>query len=252
MKGSLTRALERFAEQVSDGVVAGKRRLSQLPVVGSTFSKIFNKLPLQTGNVTDIIIIGLSYPGMHHAQHNYSMELRGTKYDFVLLLHHFDYRHEGNSVNFTLFNDFDVDFTDSTGAQKVIPKVDTSRDSIRCTIQKIVRTAERDAKILFFFGGHGEHAEVNMMGGNSGDECDFQTIIAGDGRRIYGQELRSWFCDARYPSISVTTVFDVVEDLLASLTLITSKEAALRPSKLLVPGSESRWFVVVLVRTSSG
>ncbi|KAG8941920.1 hypothetical protein FRC04_003944 [Tulasnella sp. 424] len=206
---SFIRALERFSEQVSDGLVEGKRCLSQLPVVGSTFSTIFKTLPLQTGNVTDIIITGLSYPGMYHAQNDYSMEIRGTKYDFVFLLRHFDYRHEGNSVNFTLLNDFDVDFTDSTGAQKVIPKTDTSRNSIRCTIQKIVRTAERDAKIVFLFGGHGERAEVNMMGGDTGDECDFQTIIAGDGRRIYGKELRAWFCDARYPSISVTTVFDV-------------------------------------------
>ncbi|KAG8941921.1 hypothetical protein FRC04_003945 [Tulasnella sp. 424] len=247
MKGSgtpLIRALERISEQVSDGLVEGKRRLCQLPVVGSTFSKVFKKLPLQTGNVTNIIITGLSYPGMYHAQNDYSMELRGTKYDFVLLLRHFDYRHEGNSVNFTLLNDFEVDFTDSTGVQKIIPNADTSRNSIRkrCTIQKIVRTAERDAKIVFLFGGHGESAEVNMMGGDSGDECDFQTIIAGDGRRIYGKELRSWFCDARYPSISVTAVFDVVEDLSAFLTLITSKEAALKSSKLLVPGSESPWY----------
>ncbi|KAG8941568.1 hypothetical protein FRC04_004149 [Tulasnella sp. 424] len=206
----LIRALERFSEQVSDGLVEGKRRLCQLPVVGSTFSKIFKKLPLQTGHVTHIVITSLSYAGMHHAEHHYPLELRGTKFDFALLLRHFDYRHEGNSVDFTLLNDFDVDFTDSTGVKKVIPKANTDRDSIRITLQRIMRTAERDAKILFFFGGHGEYTEVNMMGGDSGDDCDFQTILAGDGRRIYVTELRSWFCDARYldPSRSVTAIFD--------------------------------------------
>ncbi|KAG8941919.1 cytochrome c oxidase subunit 1 [Tulasnella sp. 424] len=179
---SLIHTLEHISEQVSDGIVKAKRRLR------------LKNLPLQTGSVTNIVITSLSYPGSYHTQHNYPLELKGTKYDFVLLLRHFDYRHEGNSVNFTLLNDFDVDFTDSTGIKRIIPKVDTSRNSIRCTIQRIMRTAERDAKIVFYFGGHGEHAEVNMMNGNSGDECDFQTILAGDGRRIYGKELQAWFC----------------------------------------------------------
>ncbi|KAG8958738.1 hypothetical protein FRC05_008669, partial [Tulasnella sp. 425] len=165
-------------------------------------------LPLQTGRVTHIIITSLSYPRMDSAATGISMELPGTKFDFVLLLRHFDYRHEGSSVDFTLLNDFDVDFTDSTGARKVIPTADTSQNSIRCTIQRTMRTAEPNTKIVFYFGGHGENAEVNMMGGDSGDECDFQTIVAGDGRRIYGTELRSWFCDARYPSVSVNAVFD--------------------------------------------
>ncbi|KAG8938372.1 hypothetical protein FRC04_008947, partial [Tulasnella sp. 424] len=143
-------------------------------------------LPLQTGRVTHIIITSLSYPRMDSAATGISMELPGTKFDFVLLLRHFDYRHEGSSVDFTLLNDFDVDFTDSTGARKVIPTADTSQNSIRCTIQRTMRTAEPNTKIVFYFGGHGENAEVNMMGGDSGDECDFQTIVAGDGRRIYG------------------------------------------------------------------
>ncbi|KIO16060.1 hypothetical protein M407DRAFT_34306 [Tulasnella calospora MUT 4182] len=136
------------------------------------------------------------------------MELRGTKYDFVLLLRHFDYRHENNAIKFTLLNDFEVDFTDSTGVQRVIPRADASRNSIRCNIQAIMRSAEPDDKIAFFFGGHGEYAEVDMMGSTVGTDCDFQCIIAGDGRRIYGKEFRSWFCDARYPSVAVTTVFD--------------------------------------------
>ncbi|KIO20602.1 hypothetical protein M407DRAFT_29755 [Tulasnella calospora MUT 4182] len=71
-----------------------------------------------------------------------------------------------------------------------------------------MRSAEPDDKIVFFFGGHGEYAEVDMMGSTVGTDCDFQCIIAGDGRRIYGKEFRSWFCDARYPSVAVTTVFD--------------------------------------------
>ncbi|KIO17403.1 hypothetical protein M407DRAFT_32932 [Tulasnella calospora MUT 4182] len=135
-------------------------------------------------------------------------ELRGTKYDFVLLLRHFDYRHEKKSVDFTLLNDFEVDWTDSTGMRRIIPRADTSRNSIRCTIQRIMRSADPDDKIVFFFGGHGEYAEVNMMGLQVGENSDFQCIIAGDGQRIYGKELRSWFCDARYPSVAVTTVFD--------------------------------------------
>ncbi|KAG8941918.1 Ca(2+)-dependent cysteine protease [Tulasnella sp. 424] len=205
---SVIRALERVSKQVSDGLVKGKRSLRQLPVVGPIFSRTLRDLPLKTGTVTDIIITSLSYPGMRHAGSDHSMELNGTKYDFVLLLRHFDYRHEENSVNFTLLNDFEVDFTDSTGVRRVIPKADAGRDSIRITIQRLMRTAEPNAKIAFFFGGHGEYAEVNMMGGNSGADCDFQAIIAGDGRRIYGEELRTWFSNTRYPSVSVTTVFD--------------------------------------------
>ncbi|KIO17400.1 hypothetical protein M407DRAFT_32930 [Tulasnella calospora MUT 4182] len=71
-----------------------------------------------------------------------------------------------------------------------------------------MRSAAPDDKIVFFFGGHGEYAEVNMMGLQVGEDSDFQCIIAGDDRRIYGTELRSWFCRARYPSVAVTTVFD--------------------------------------------
>ncbi|KAG8964639.1 hypothetical protein FRC05_003752 [Tulasnella sp. 425] len=242
---SLIHTLEHISEQVSDGIVKAKRRLRQLPVVGSIFSRSLKNLPLQTGSVTNIVITSLSYPGSYHTQHNYPLELKGTKYDFVLLLRHFDYRHEGNSVNFTLLNDFDVDFTDSTGIKRIIPKVDTSRNSIRCTIQRIMRTAERDAKIVFYFGGHGEHAEVNMMNGNSGDECDFQTILAGDGRRIYGKELQAWFCEARYPSTVVTApsrlslTHATVEDLSAFLTLIKRKEKESESSKIGTSRSQS-------------
>ncbi|KAG8941016.1 hypothetical protein FRC04_004834 [Tulasnella sp. 424] len=82
------------------------------------------------GNMTNIVITSLSYTRVYHAQHNHALELKGTTFDFELLLRHFDYCHKGNSVNFTLLNDFDVDFTDSSGVQKVIPKADTSRDSI--------------------------------------------------------------------------------------------------------------------------
>ncbi|KAG8957876.1 hypothetical protein FRC00_003383 [Tulasnella sp. 408] len=141
---------------------------------------------------------------MHRIEDDGSMELNGTKYDLFRLLQHFDYRHNDNSINFTIINDFDADFTDSTGVRKIIPKVDAGRDSIRTTIQKIMRTAKPTSKIAFFYGGHGEYAEVNMMNGTDGEESDFQCIIAGDGRRIYGKELRSWFCDARYSSVAVT------------------------------------------------
>ncbi|KAG8964295.1 hypothetical protein FRC00_002853 [Tulasnella sp. 408] len=141
---------------------------------------------------------------MHLLDDGANMELNGTKYDLFLLLQHFDYCHKGNPINFTIINDFEVEFTDSTGVRKIIPKVDAGRDSIRTTIQRIMRTAEPTSKIAFFYGGHGEYAEVNMMGGADGEDSDFQCIIAADGRRIYGKELRSWFCDARYSSVAVT------------------------------------------------
>ncbi|KAG9043549.1 hypothetical protein FS837_009406 [Tulasnella sp. UAMH 9824] len=202
------RALERLSGRVSKTLVKGRSILSQLPVVGRVFRKNLNVLPLQIGCATHIVIVSLSYPGMHRIEDDASMELNGTKYDLFLLLQHFDYRHDGNPIKFTLIHDFDVDFTDSTGVRKIIPKVDAGRDSIRTTIKRIMRTAEPTSKIAFFYGGHGEYAEVNMMNGTDGDESDFQCIIAGDGRRIYGKELRSWFCDARYSSVAVTAVFD--------------------------------------------
>lgn len=166
-------SVKRVSKQVSDGFAKGKRRLRQLLVVGPIFSRNSKNLPLQTGSVTHIIITCLSYPGKLHAGTGKSMELRGPKDDFVLLLRRFDYRHGGNAVNFTLVNDFDREFTDSTGDKRVIPKADTRRKSIRRTIQKIMGTATGDAKILFYFGGHGERAEVNMMGGDSGYDYDF-------------------------------------------------------------------------------
>ncbi|KIO18628.1 hypothetical protein M407DRAFT_31704 [Tulasnella calospora MUT 4182] len=161
---SSTGALGSVIEQVSSGLVKVKSTLRHIPVVGRLFRKNLKNLPLQIGRATHIIITSLSYPGMYHAGDDTCMELRGTKYDFVLLLRHFDYRHENNSIKFTLLNDFEVDFTDSTGVQRVIPRADTSRNSVRCRIQAIMRSAEPDDKIVFFFGGHGEYAEVDMMG----------------------------------------------------------------------------------------
>ncbi|KIO23271.1 hypothetical protein M407DRAFT_27262 [Tulasnella calospora MUT 4182] len=182
---SSIRALERFSVQVSASLVKGRSILRQLPVVGRLFRKNLKNIPLQTGRATHIVITSLSYPGMYRVDDDF-------------------YRHEGNSINFTIINDFDVDFTDSAGVKKIIPRVDASRNSIRSMIQQIMRSAEPNSKIAFFFGGHGEYAEVNMMGLATGEGCDFQCIIAGDGRRIYGKELRSWFCDARYSSVVVT------------------------------------------------
>ncbi|KIO19206.1 hypothetical protein M407DRAFT_31159 [Tulasnella calospora MUT 4182] len=112
---------------------------------------------------------------------------------------YFDYRHGKKSVDFTLLNDFEVDWTDSTGMRRIIPRADTSKNSIRCTIQRIMRSANPDDKIVFF---------LNMMGLQVREDSDFQCIIAGDDRRIYGTELRSWFFQARYPSVAVTNVFD--------------------------------------------
>ncbi|KAG8963746.1 hypothetical protein FRC05_004539 [Tulasnella sp. 425] len=195
-------------EEGSDGREDVQSLISFLSAVVPNFPSSSWNAPLKTGRVTHIVIICLTYPGIYYPQHNIPLKLSAPKNDFELLLRHFDYCHKQNSVQFTLLNDFDIDFTDSTGVERGIERTDTSRDSIRCAIQKIMCTAEPNAKIVFFFGGHGGIAEVNMMGGTSGDECDFQTIIAGDGRRIYGKELRSWFCEARYPTISVTTVFD--------------------------------------------
>ncbi|KAG8908852.1 hypothetical protein FRC01_007255, partial [Tulasnella sp. 417] len=180
-------ALECVTAKISKGLVKGKRILGRIPVVGRLFRKNLKNLPLQIGKANRIIIVSLSYAGMYRIEDDYNMELRGTKYDFELLLRHFDYRHEHNSINFTLLNDFEVDFTDSTGVRRVIPRAETGRDSIRRTIQEIMRTAERDDKIAFFFGGHGEYAEVDMMNNTVGADSDFQCVIAGDGRRIYGK-----------------------------------------------------------------
>lgn len=171
---------------------------------------------------------------MHRIKDDDCMELIGTKNDLLLLLQHFDYRHNDNSIDFTLINDFDVDFTDSTGVRRIIPKVDAGRDSIKSTIQRVMRTAEPTSKIAFFYGGHGEYAEANMMGLTDGEESDFQCIIAGDGRRIYGKELRSWFCDARYSSVAVTAVFDACHSA-GSMGLPYSyytKGKTARPSKV--------------------
>ncbi|KAG8892336.1 hypothetical protein FRC01_014224, partial [Tulasnella sp. 417] len=136
-------------------------------------------------------------------------ENMASRYDVVLLLRHVDYRHENNAINFTLLNDFDVDFTDSTGVRRVIPRADTTRDSIKHTIQGIMSTAERNDQIVFFFSGLGEYAEVDMVGNPSKTPSDCQCVIAGDGRRIYVEELLAWFCHSRYPSVAVTAVFDI-------------------------------------------
>ncbi|KIO20603.1 hypothetical protein M407DRAFT_29757 [Tulasnella calospora MUT 4182] len=93
MKGfatSSTDVLEHVKEQVSRGLAKVKGTLRHIPVVGRLFRKNLNNLPLQIGRATHIIITSLSYPGMYHAGDNTCMELRGTKYDFVLLLRHFD------------------------------------------------------------------------------------------------------------------------------------------------------------------
>ncbi|KAG8904994.1 hypothetical protein FRC01_008526, partial [Tulasnella sp. 417] len=107
-------ALERVTAKISKGLVKGKRILRRIPVVGRLFRDKLKNLPLQIGKANRIIIVSLSYAGMYRIEDDYCMELRGTKYDFELLLRHFDYRHENNSINFTLLNDFEVDFTDST------------------------------------------------------------------------------------------------------------------------------------------
>ncbi|KAG8903209.1 hypothetical protein FRC01_009289, partial [Tulasnella sp. 417] len=110
MKGfdtSSNGTLDRVAAKISKGLVKGKSILRHIPVVGRLFQNNLKNLPLQIGRANRIIITSLCYVGMHRIEDDYNMELHGTKHDFVLLLRHFDYRHENNSINFTLFNDFE-------------------------------------------------------------------------------------------------------------------------------------------------
>ncbi|KAG8902911.1 hypothetical protein FRC01_009423, partial [Tulasnella sp. 417] len=102
-----TGALERTKAKISNTLVKGKDILRHIPVVGRLFQNNLKDLPLQIGRANHIIITSLCYTGMRRIEDDTTMELHGTKYDFVLLLRHFDYRHENNSINFTLFNDFE-------------------------------------------------------------------------------------------------------------------------------------------------
>ncbi|KIO20610.1 hypothetical protein M407DRAFT_29765 [Tulasnella calospora MUT 4182] len=147
-----------------------------------------NHIEKATRNLfTHIIIISLSYAGMTEPR-----SLQGTKNDFSLLLNHFKYFSQDNTIQFTLLNDFEHVSNDAD-SDATVPKADTSKAAIEAAIRRAMQHTTPESRALFHFGGDGS----SKTG-----------VIAGDGQRISGQELRSWLCSTPYSSVPVTAIFD--------------------------------------------
>lgn len=183
--------------------------LSQVPFIYPIW---VNKSPifrLQFWEATDIILIFLS------DREGHIQEIQGPKNDFALVLTFLGYRHDEDNRNITLIHDFDVTFTDVNQVQKEMRSTPSSKDDIKSAIQKAMQSVGPRSKVFFYFGGHGDvwpEAPINPSAegqiNNAGPSPDTQNIIAGDGKRISGVELRSLFCAAPHPSVAIITVFD--------------------------------------------
>lgn len=154
-----------------------------------------------------IILVSLSYSDPRNRTYG-NEELEGTKFDFQLMLKHFNFRHDDTSGRFVLLNDFHTEFVDADGVRKMIPPSNTSRDAIQATIQSTMKTAGADSRILFYFAGHGEQVVDSEDLRQNSSKKFTQAIVAGDGELIFGWELRSWFGSEPHRSVSVTAIFD--------------------------------------------
>ncbi|KAG9017047.1 hypothetical protein FRB90_001985 [Tulasnella sp. 427] len=102
------------------------------------------------GATRHIVITSLSYPDKYRLTDHTSASLTGTKFDFNLVLKHYDYKHQNNTSHFTLIHDFDLDYTDSTGEQRIIQRTETTRDAILSGIERVVEIAKPGDSIIFY------------------------------------------------------------------------------------------------------
>ncbi|KAG9043550.1 hypothetical protein FS837_009407 [Tulasnella sp. UAMH 9824] len=123
------------------------------------------------------------------------MALNGPKRDFFLLLDHFKYDEPNTSIQFTLLHDFDAIREGPDGQARQICKTDTSKAAIMNAIENSMQSVPQGGKVVFYFGGHA----IEDLG---------QSIIAGDGELISGQELKACLNNTPYDSVSVAAVFD--------------------------------------------
>lgn len=185
----------------------GQLILRQFPFVGP----ILAGNPLRSGNTTHFLIVCLSESSGKFKR------LHGPKADLILILTLIGYCHDVDSRDVTLIHDFDATYTDANNVRRNMPRTPSSKVHIKSAIRRIMKLVGPHSKVFFYFGGHGvgvRPATVRARGSagfevsTADDETCGQGIIAGDGKIILGEKLRSWLSSTKYPSVAITTVFD--------------------------------------------